>query len=700
MEDRDTLLGRDRRPLFTFAVVADTHVNAEEGQSSSPWEANRLANQRARAVADRIELLGPEFVIHLGDMVHPVPSQPGYRKAAKQFIEAFSPLNRPLHVIPGNHDVGDKPTAWSPATPITAKSLAAYRTEFGPDWHSFEHWGCRFVMINSQLLNSNLADETRQWEWLESEFRTGKRTFLFKHYPLFLHNEYETEHYDNIAEPARARLIKLIRDFKVEAVFSGHVHNFFYNRVGATDTYVLPATSAVRHDYSELFPVTPSAEQEFGRNASSKLGFFLVDVYQDIHQPHWIRTFGAADEVAKPVELWRIRRPSVRAGRVAPLGVEMRFGWTDPIAIPYTGAVDEFNRKRVRNDYIVASLWEMGLRYLRIPLQDITELTASKRIAELASIGHRFLAFIFGLPTKQDLNSLTRHAGHLVGLEVIALDAAMKETLIAAGALGEQLRIPIFISRLEIPASANHGERFVHFIRHGYSPNEVKSSLDRISKIPGLAGIACRIATQEYPWNALNKLALELSGTKLKATVQVTLAGHSPAQSQSDDAACACRVADTMLAAWLHPDRLSIFFDTFSDHDRGYFPRHGLIDRFCDSRPAGRVIRNLVELLHNLPWSQSTVRAHNSIRLIASNGELRFAVVMGADDKLFRTLATLGVEPLKIIRLDSSTSLSIGHAEVSKLELCGHATAMPLLIEVAPCSLGQATHMVSAPSER
>ena len=73
---------------------------------------------------------------------------------------------------------------------------------------------------------------------------------------------------------------------------------------------------------------------------------------------------------------------------------------------------------------------------------------------------------------------------------------------------------------------------------------------------------------------------------------------------------------------------------------------------------------------------------------------------MGADDKLFRTLATLGVEPLKIIRLDSSTSLSIGQAEVSKLELCGHATAMPLLIEVAPYSLGQATHMASAPSER
>lgn len=446
MQNREKLITGHHNPLFTFAVVADTHVNPEISQSSSPWEANRLANERARAVANRIELFQPDFVIHLGDMVHPVPNQPGYRRAAQQFYKAFSTLNRPLHLLPGNHDVGDKPTRWSPAAPISAESLATYRTEFGADWHSFDHHDCRFVMINSQLLNSGLPDEPRQWTWLESELRAGKRTFLFKHYPLFLYEEQETEHYDNIAEPARSELLKLIRKYNVEAVFSGHVHNFFYNRVAATDTYVLPATSAVRHDYSELFPVTSPADQEFGRNAPSKLGFFLVDVYRDTHHPHWVRTLGAIDEIAKSIESPRAHWPNIRTGPAAPLGVEMRFGWTDPITIPYTGAVDEFCRKRVRNDYVIAALWEMGLRHLRVPIQDITEFAASKRIAELGSIGHRFLVFSFDLPTGRNFDALARHAKYLEGLEIIVPDFELKEALAGVGALGERLGVPIYVS--------------------------------------------------------------------------------------------------------------------------------------------------------------------------------------------------------------------------------------------------------------
>ena len=33
----------DRKPLFTFVVVADTHVNEDEHTSTSPYETNHLA---------------------------------------------------------------------------------------------------------------------------------------------------------------------------------------------------------------------------------------------------------------------------------------------------------------------------------------------------------------------------------------------------------------------------------------------------------------------------------------------------------------------------------------------------------------------------------------------------------------------------------------------------------------------------------
>jgi metallophosphoesterase superfamily enzyme len=72
----------DRRPqgrlLTRFVVVADTHTNQAEDESPSPYEANRLANARCRHVLAEVDSLDPAFVVHLGDIVHPVPELPTY----------------------------------------------------------------------------------------------------------------------------------------------------------------------------------------------------------------------------------------------------------------------------------------------------------------------------------------------------------------------------------------------------------------------------------------------------------------------------------------------------------------------------------------------------------------------------------------------------------------------------------------------
>ena len=70
---------------------------------------------RTRCVVAQLNALEPDFVIHLGDMVHPVPSQAGYAAAARRFHALFEALQMPLHLDSGNHDVGDKPIAWTPA---------------------------------------------------------------------------------------------------------------------------------------------------------------------------------------------------------------------------------------------------------------------------------------------------------------------------------------------------------------------------------------------------------------------------------------------------------------------------------------------------------------------------------------------------------------------------------------------------------
>src|SRR5690606_8870024 len=123
--------------LFTFAVLGDTHVNPDATSSASPWPTNVFANRRAEAVVAQINRLAPAFVVHLGDMVHPVPFTDGYDRAAEEFWRIFKRLEAPLHLVPGNHDVGDKPTPWTPAAQVSDDAIDAYQVHFGDDRYTF-----------------------------------------------------------------------------------------------------------------------------------------------------------------------------------------------------------------------------------------------------------------------------------------------------------------------------------------------------------------------------------------------------------------------------------------------------------------------------------------------------------------------------------------------------------------------------------
>lgn len=98
------------RRLFSFGVITDTHLNQDEDDCNSPFEVNRLANRRMRHVIRDLNARDLAFVIHVGDLVHPLPAIPDlYAAAAARFHEQVDELKYPLYLTPGNHDVGDKP---------------------------------------------------------------------------------------------------------------------------------------------------------------------------------------------------------------------------------------------------------------------------------------------------------------------------------------------------------------------------------------------------------------------------------------------------------------------------------------------------------------------------------------------------------------------------------------------------------------
>ena len=266
--------------LFTFAVVTDTHVNFGETECNSEFEINKRANGRLRHVVRDLNRHDLAFVMHLGDVVHPVPALTDlYEQAAARFHEVAAELRHPLYLAPGNHDIGDKPIVWGPGGVVREEFIELWNKNFGPNYQAFDHGDCRFYLVDAQIINSGLAHRGRADGLVGSRSGRGRRRgkaplSRHAHYPPFLTEAGEDEHFDNIAEPGRSWLLNLLGRHGAEALFSGHVHNFWYNRHGGTDYYALPSTAFVRQDYAEIFRASPPPETEGGRSDFAKLGYF------------------------------------------------------------------------------------------------------------------------------------------------------------------------------------------------------------------------------------------------------------------------------------------------------------------------------------------------------------------------------------------------------------------------------------------
>jgi 3',5'-cyclic AMP phosphodiesterase CpdA len=134
--------------------------------------------------------------------------------------------------LPGNHDVGDNPTQVGPRPqhPADEKYRQAYIAAFGDDRWTFEAAGWRFIGLNSLIMNSGLACEADQFDWLAAELASGNGTpvALFLHKPMFLNSPDDPELEDSairyVPFPARRQLTEMLRTANVRLVASGHVH--------------------------------------------------------------------------------------------------------------------------------------------------------------------------------------------------------------------------------------------------------------------------------------------------------------------------------------------------------------------------------------------------------------------------------------------------------------------------------------------
>jgi len=547
---------------FSIAIVSDTHFRVRSADRQAAYASDARQNDRNLRVAELLRARNPALVIHLGDMTHPLPRVPGFQEATRVARETLAGFE--LHVAPGNHDVGDKLDSRATAPRVEDGSEAAFTESWGPAWHSFDHHGCHFVLLDGCVLGSGLERERRQWQWLEADLAGNHRIFVFLHYPPFILRPDEPSHYDNITEPARSRLLDLLARHSVEAIFAGHVHHYFHNRWNGVEIYCVPAVAFTRPEYAEMFPVGPAEEN--GRNDSAKLGFALLHIQSKGHRVEVVRL--ARDPLPPPV-------PS-------PLGIWLRGGWAREVDLP-CGDLDEFSRKIARNDWPLLALDELGIRRVRLPAADLDHL----RTADLEAWGFRFLPFSVGVPTGHDFDRLERRRHAIDAYEVVAYPEQMRETLDGVA----RCRVPVALSLYDPGEPDAHGY-FSHFPFQGFRLDGMAAHA-----LPRLPGNVSRLVFRIPPDVVIaegiaraERIARDL-GTGTVCHVELPRAGE--ARFQTDDAAVSSRAGEALKAAVRSPDTL-IYLDTFEDKDRGYFPRVGLIDRRSNPRPAVAVLRRLM----------------------------------------------------------------------------------------------------------
>ncbi len=191
-------------PEFRLTQISDTHL------------ARRLTKltDNFHRVSEHIAATRPDLVINSGDLAFDAPTSRDDLAFAKTLHDA---LPVPCRHLPGNHDIGDNPTAVGPAPtqPATEKERQAYLSIIGEDRWRFDEAGWCFIGLNSLIMNTSLESEVEQFDWLASQLTGtgGKPVALFLHKPLFLNTPDDPELAASairyVPQPARRRLIEM-----------------------------------------------------------------------------------------------------------------------------------------------------------------------------------------------------------------------------------------------------------------------------------------------------------------------------------------------------------------------------------------------------------------------------------------------------------------------------------------------------------
>ncbi|MBB5051427.1 3',5'-cyclic AMP phosphodiesterase CpdA [Afipia massiliensis] len=277
---------------FRLTQITDTHLGARFPEFVENFH----------RVSQHIDDNRPDLIINSGDVAFDGPDHPDDLDFARALHDVL-PVD--CRYLPGNHDIGDNPTliGMQPTQRVSEANRQNFITVFGEDRWQFDAAGWCFIGLNSLVMNTSLACEAEQREWLAEQLSAaqGKPVALFIHKPLYKDAPDDAEtaatSFRYVPMPARSDLVHMFDGVNLQLVACGHVHQ-------RRDT----TFRNVRHIWapSSSFVIRSNAKQEL-------IGVKEVGLVEYVFQPDGfeVRHVRAAGQIN--IDLFSVLEPSTAA---------------------------------------------------------------------------------------------------------------------------------------------------------------------------------------------------------------------------------------------------------------------------------------------------------------------------------------------------------------------------------------------------
>jgi hypothetical protein len=220
----------------------------------------------------------------------------------------------------------------------------------------------------------------------------------------------------------------------------------------------------------------------------------------------------------------------------------------------------------------------LGLERVRVLVGDLLEPSTSARLRETGRRFPRLVVLSVGRPDEATRRLLQKWSPRVDAWEILVSEQELEGPWDALDAVG----VPVSLSLLPREEPDEKGCFTV--------------DAPALSRVPSLPPCACylsfRIPFTEPVFEGVNAAVDAARNLGLGAICHIEMPRGTESMAGRDDVAVSKRAATAFISAMLRPE-VPIFLDTFEDKDRGYYPRHGLIDRRANPRAAARVLRRL-----------------------------------------------------------------------------------------------------------